>query len=83
MSTTNNDPLVSIYTSLNSADAEIVKNMLIANGIRATVAESEGPFVGLTVAPSNVLVFHADEARARELIRERDPDADQADESSE
>lgn len=68
MATVNEKSLVSVYTSPVETGAEIVRNMLVANGIRATVAESSGPFTGLPVAPSEVLVWEEEEAEARALI---------------
>lgn len=70
MSSIDQDSLVPVYKSSVDADAKIVQNMLISHGIRATVSESDGPFTGLVVAPSEVLVWQSDEARARRLIGE-------------
>jgi hypothetical protein len=62
-----NEP-VEVFSSFNSAEAEIVRAMLDAEGIDADVAgETQGGFSG-ALAEVSVLV-HADDAnRARELI---------------
>jgi hypothetical protein len=59
--------LVTVYTTNNSVEAEVVKNFLEAEGIEAQVAgESQAGFAGVLDVP--VLVPAADVDRARELI---------------
>jgi hypothetical protein len=63
-----NEP-VEVYSSFNPAEAEIIKNMLEADGIEADVTgDTQGAFTGAT--PEVTIMVHADNAdRARELIR--------------
>jgi hypothetical protein len=62
----NNEP-VTVYTTNNAAEAEIVKNLLEAEGVRAEIAgESQGSFTG--VLGVNVLVRAWDEKRARHVL---------------
>jgi hypothetical protein len=70
MAVINGASLISVYTSPLAVDAELVRNMLVTKGVRATVMPSNGPFSGLLVAPSEVLVWQNDEARARTLIEQ-------------
>ncbi len=60
--------LVPVYESTAAADCEAVRELLEANGIRAMLEDSKGPFVGLTVAPSTVLVWKKDADLSRTLI---------------
>jgi hypothetical protein len=61
-----NEPVV-IHTTSNPAEAEILKNMLEADGIRCELeGENQGSFVG--VLNIRLLVRAWDEDRARELI---------------
>ena len=68
MAAVNETSFVSAYTSPVETSAEIVRKMLIANDISATVAELSGPFSGLLVAPSEVIVWQEDEAQAKSLV---------------
>lgn len=66
------DPLepVEVYTAFNPTEAEIIKNMLDAEGLEATVAgDAQGGFQGAT--PEVAIMVHSrDVDRARDLIRE-------------
>ncbi len=62
--------LVVVYSSPMVAQTQLVRSMLAAEGIHATVTEANEPFAGLPVVPSEVLVWQEDEARARALIQE-------------
>ena len=65
------DPLepVEVYTAFNPTEAEIIKNMLDAEGLEATVAgDAQGGFQGATPEVA-VMVHSRDGERARELIR--------------
>ncbi len=72
MSITRDESLVTVFTSPVAAEAELVCNALLAQGLHATVAQSNGPFTGLLIAPSEVLVWQEDEERARTLIHDAD-----------
>jgi hypothetical protein len=63
-----NEP-VEVYSSFRPAEAEIIKNMLEAEGIEADVTgDIQGSFTGAT--PEVTIMVHAADAdRARELIR--------------
>jgi hypothetical protein len=59
---------VEVYSSFNPAEAEIIQNMLVAEGIEARAAGLEqGGFPGTTPEVS-VLVHAKDADRARKLI---------------
>jgi hypothetical protein len=64
------DPVepVDVYATFNPAEAEIIRNMLDAEGIEADVAgETQGGFPGAT--PEVTVMVRADDAdRARKLI---------------
>ena len=65
------DPLepVEVYTAFNPTEAEIIKNMLNAEGLDATVSgDAQGGFQGATPEVA-VMVHSRDRERARELIR--------------
>jgi hypothetical protein len=59
---------VEVYATLSPSEAEIIKNMLEAEGIEADVTgEMQGGFPGAT--PEVTVMVHAEHAdRARELI---------------
>jgi Putative prokaryotic signal transducing protein len=59
---------VEVYTTFNPAEAEIIRNMLDAEGIDADVTgESQGGFQGAT--PEVTIMVRGDDAdRARKLI---------------
>jgi len=62
-----NEP-VEVYSSFSPAEAEIVKNMLEAEGIEAEVSgDTQGSFTGATPEVT-IMVHAADAARARKLI---------------
>lgn len=69
MSESNNRALVVVYSSPTATGAQLVRSMLAAEGLHATVTEANEPFAGLPVVPSEVLVWQEDEARARVLIQ--------------
>ena len=64
-----NEP-IEVYATFRPAEAEIIKNMLEAEGIEADVTgETQGSFTGAT--PEVTIMVHAKDAdRARKLIRE-------------
>ena len=59
---------VEVYSSFSPAEADIIANMLVAEGIEARAAgEAQGAFTGAT--PEVTIMVHADDAdRARKLI---------------
>ena len=60
---------VEVYATLNPAEADIIANMLDAEGIEAQVAgEEQGGFPG-TLPEVTVMVHARDADRARLLIR--------------
>ena len=60
---------VEVFSGFNPAEAEIIKNMLEAEGIEADVTgDTQGSFTGATPEVT-ILVHAADADRARELIR--------------
>ncbi len=62
------DDLIDVYEAANAIEANIVKNLLVDNGIEATVTEQNEPFAGLTIVPPNVYVRRVDEAKARKIV---------------
>ncbi len=61
------DQFVGVYTTTNAAEAQIVKNLLEAEGVKAEVAgESQGSFA--SVLGVNILVRASDEERARQVL---------------
>ena len=72
MSATPSTSFVSVYSSAQAYEADLVRAMLANEGIVSSVANANGPFPGLTVIPCEVLVSKADEARSRELVEEHE-----------
>ena len=74
---------VTVFESLNSAEAEIIRGMLDAEGIRSQVTGAEqGGFTG--VIPEVTLVVRAEDAdRARELIAEHRATVEEMDDEAE
>ena len=70
MSETTNRSLVVVFSSPVVTEAQLVRSVLAAEGVHATVTEPNEPFAGLSVVTSEVLVWEEDEARARALIAE-------------
>jgi hypothetical protein len=65
--------LVPVYSAWNSFKAEIIKNMLEEEGIRAFVqSENQGAFDGSLMVEVKVLVEDSRAEDARKLIEERE-----------
>lgn len=78
--------LVCVYNASNPTKAELVRNLLEADGIRATTADTHNPFPGLSIMPSEVFVERSNEAAALEIIADAEQhhvDADPEDEVAE
>jgi hypothetical protein len=61
--------LVAVYTVSNPVEAEIIKNALLAEGIKSFVdGELQAAESGLTGLPVRINVAAADARRAREFI---------------
>ncbi len=69
--------VVSAFKALNVTEAHFVKDLLLQQGIDATVTDEHEPLAGLSIVPPDVMVRAEDEPRAREIIadylRHRDP----------
>jgi putative signal transducing protein len=63
--------LISVYQAENSTEAHLVKNLLLDEGIDATVSEAN-EVITLSIVPAHVLVRRADEDRARAVVAEYD-----------
>jgi Putative prokaryotic signal transducing protein len=65
-----NDPLdaVSVFKALNVAEAHLVKDLLLQEGIEATVTDEHEPLAGLSIVPPDVMVRIEDEPHAREIV---------------
>jgi hypothetical protein len=62
------DEPVEVYSTFRPAEAEIIKNMLEAEGIEAEVTgEAQGSFTGATPEVT-IMVLTRDADRARQLI---------------
>jgi len=81
--------LVCVYKASNPAKAELVRNLLVAEGIRAETADTHNPFPGLSTMPSEVYVEQSNEVEARAVIADaeknhiEDDSEDDLDESGE
>lgn len=62
--------LVCVYTANNAAKAELLRALLEGEGIRAATGDTQNPFAGLDISPSEVFVERANEAAARAFIAE-------------
>lgn len=60
--------IVCVYNATNPAKAELVRNLLEAEGIQAATADTHGPFSGLAITPSEVFVARSSEAAALSII---------------
>ncbi len=65
------DELISVYKAANATEAHLIRNLLLEEGVNATVAEEHDPF-SLPFSPPEVLVRSVDETRARALIQSFD-----------
>jgi putative signal transducing protein len=65
------DDLISVYEAANATEAHLVMNLLLDEGIEASVLGEIEPF-SLVNFPSGVLVRREDEARARAIIQRYD-----------
>ncbi len=63
--------LISVYEAANVTEAHFVKNMLIDEGIEASVSEENEP-LALPIAAPDVLIFAAKTKRARAIIDKYD-----------
>ncbi|MGD9719804.1 MAG: DUF2007 domain-containing protein [Pirellulales bacterium] len=64
------DELFPIYEAGSVIEAHFVKNLLLDEGIEASVTEEDAPLPPIT--PTHVLIFRRDEARARAIIDKYD-----------
>ena len=71
------DDLIDVYEAANSIEANLVKNLLVENGIEATVSEENEPLAGLTITPPNVYVRRVDEEKARVIVEEYEDEMDE------
>lgn len=61
------DELVSVYEAANTTEAYFVKNLLVEEGIDATVTEANEA-ITLAIIPSHVMVRRNDEEKARAIV---------------
>ncbi|MBS0204072.1 MAG: DUF2007 domain-containing protein [Planctomycetes bacterium] len=73
--------LVCVYNATSSTKAELVRNLLEAEGIRAATADTNSPFPGLSIMPSEVYVERSSEQEALAVIAAAEhlhnPDSDE------
>ncbi len=78
--------LITVYEAANAAEAHIVCNMLLDEGLAAQVVDENDAFSGVSsLNVAAVVVARADEARAQELVAEYEEaqaDADDEDDDS-
>ena len=60
--------LICVYNATNPAQAELIRNLLDAEGIRAATGDTHNPFPGLSIAPAEVFVERSNEEAARSII---------------
>ena len=65
------DELFAVYEAANVTEAHFVKNLLLDEGIKASVSEEDQP-LPLPITPTSVLIFRRDEERARAVIDKYD-----------
>lgn len=65
------DELISVYEAANGTEAYFVKNLLVEEGIGATVTEANEA-ITLSIVPPHVMVCRKDEDRARALVEKFD-----------
>lgn len=83
--------LVCVYNATNPSKAELVRTLLEAEGIQAATGDTQNPFTGLAISPSEVFVARSSELAAREVIAaveqaasdEQEGDWDEADDEEE
>ncbi len=63
--------LISVYEAANVTEAHLVMNLLIDEGIEASVSD-ESDVLALPIAPTHVLVRREDEERARAIVDDYD-----------
>lgn len=61
--------LVCVYDATSAAQAELIRTLLVSAGIRAVTGDTNTPFPGLPIAPSEVFVERADVSAARTAIQ--------------
>lgn len=77
-----NHDLVCVFNATNPTKAELIRNLLEAEGVKAVTADTHNPFPGLSIMPSEVYVARESEATALAIIaaaeqaRESDTDDD-------
>lgn len=59
-----------VYRAANPSQAELIRNLLESQGIRAATGDTHNPFPGLSIAPAEVFVERRNEAAARGIIAE-------------
>lgn len=65
---TDSHNLICVYNANNPAKAEMVRNLLEADGIRAVTADTHNPFPGLSIMPAEVFVELSNKSLALEII---------------
>ncbi len=75
--------LVCVYTATNPSKAELVRNLLEAEGVRAATGDTQGPFSGLSIAPAEVFVERSNEVAARSIIAAAEQQAISTEDESE
>ena len=78
--------LICVYNATNPAQAELIRNLLDAEGIRAATGDTHNPFPGLSIAPAEVFVERSNEEAARSIIaaaEQNHVDEDESDDTGE
>lgn len=62
--------LVCVFNATSPTKAELIRNLLEAEGIRAVTADTHNPFPGLSIMPSEVYVERGNETLARSIVEQ-------------
>jgi putative signal transducing protein len=63
-----NAGVLSVFKAQNLTEAHFVKDLLLQEGIDATVTDEHEPLAGLSIVPPDVMIRREDEPHAREIV---------------
>jgi putative signal transducing protein len=63
-----NAEVVSVFKAQNLTEAHFVKDLLLQEGIDATVTDEHEPLAGLAIVPPDVMIRLEDRSQAREIV---------------
>jgi hypothetical protein len=62
--------LICVFKAANPSQAELIRNLLEAEGIRAVTEDTHSPFPGLSIMPAEVFVERSNEQAALAIVAE-------------